>query len=84
MYSPDKAELIVKHLLWKQGEMNGLHENYWHEKEFFDKYTTTEENEKMFKEYGVDFIRKKLRCKKRWADIEMSHIILCYGLKVKK
>lgn len=51
--------------------------------EWYLKYTMTEEQNKIWREWGLKLIKKKLRLPAKVAKTEMAMFDLCYGLKIK-
>jgi hypothetical protein len=52
--------------------------------EWFQEYTMTEVQNKEWKNWGVNYLRKKKRYNKKIAEREMAWIDLFCGLKIKK
>lgn len=48
--------------------------------DWYMRYSTTREGEKIFMKEGTDLIRKRLRLNKKMAEMEMSWFILQWGL----
>lgn len=85
MPKKNSNEEVFKMLINKQLEPhNKTFEDVQGEEEWYLKYTTTEEKEKEFKDWGTDLVRKKLRLSKKRAEKEMSWFLLGYGLKMEK
>ena len=56
------------------------YEDVKNDPEWYMKYRTTREQEKIFQEEGVEILRNKLRMSKKTAQQEMSWFILQWGL----
>ena len=76
MKKPD-VDLIIN----KQLELNGYSRDILETKNWFSKYTTTQELEDAYKQFLIDYIRS-LGYTKKEAIKEMSWIILGFGLRV--
>ena len=59
---------------------NKTYEDVVGDPEWYMKYNTTREDEKVFQEEGVKILREKLRMGKKMAQQEMSWFILQWGL----
>jgi hypothetical protein len=59
---------------------NKTYEDVVGDPEWYMKYNTTREAEKVFQEEGVKILREKLRMGKKMAQQEMSWFILQWGL----
>lgn len=59
---------------------NKTYEDVAGDPEWYMKYNTTRETEKVFQEEGVKILREKLRMSKKMAQQEMSWFILQWGL----
>lgn len=81
----DKTQEAFLHLINKQLEPYGLtYEDIKNSKTWYEDYTTTEEQQQEFMDYGIDYLRKKLRYNKKMAERTMGFFIFGYGLKTKK
>lgn len=59
---------------------NKTYEDVVGDPEWYMRYNTTREDEKVFQEAGVEILRDKLRMTKKMAQQEMSWFILQWGL----
>lgn len=77
---------ILKEVIDKMFEISGHPLKYedvaGREDNWFQQYTMTEAQNKEWREWGTDFIKKKCRYKKELASREMAMIDLYIGLKV--
>ena len=77
----EKTKEDFKELVNLQREPhNKTYEDVVGDPEWYMKYNTTREDEKIFMEAGVEILRKKLRMGKKMAQQEMSWFILQWGL----
>ena len=51
---------------------------------WYTQWTMTEEQNKEWREWGIDYLRKKKRWNKILAGREMAMFDLCYGLKIEQ
>jgi hypothetical protein len=77
---------ILKEVIDKMFEISGHPLKYedvaGREDNWYQQYTMTEAQNKEWREWGTDFIKKKCRYKKELASREMAMIDLYIGLKV--
>jgi hypothetical protein len=81
------AQAIVNEILNKQLEKYNLtidSPEIKGDPEWYRNYTTTQEENQSWMEWGVAFIRKKLRMSNLMAEKEMAWINLQWGLKVEQ
>lgn len=82
----DKNKLILKELIDKMFEIAG-HPLKFEDVEgrtdnWFQQYTMTESQNKEWRDWGTDYIKKKRRCKKTMAEREIAMLDLYCGLKI--
>lgn len=51
---------------------------------WYTQWTMTEEQNKEWREWGIDYLKKKKRWPKYLAEREMAMFDLCYGLKIEQ
>lgn len=77
----DKTKEVFVELVNLQLAPHGkTYEDVLGDPEWYMKYSTTREDEKVFQSAGIEIIRKKLRMTKKLAEQEMSWFILQWGL----
>ena len=77
----EKTKEVFKELVNLQLKPHGkTYEDVVGDPEWYMRYNTTREDEKIFMEAGVEILRKKLRMGKKTAQQEMSWFILQWGL----
>lgn len=84
--TPDKSRLILKELIDKMFEVSG-HSLKFEDVEgrtdnWFQQYTMTEAQNKEWRDWGVNLLRKKRRWPKKLAEREIAMIDLYCGLKI--
>jgi hypothetical protein len=79
----DKQREVFIKLIDMQMEQHGLtYEDIKNDPKFYTNYTTTPERESQWIKDGVELIRKQLRLNKKQAEIEMSWVVLQWGLAI--
>ena len=77
----DKTKEVFRELVNLQLKPHGkTYEDVVGDPEWYMRYNTTREDEKIFMETGVEILRNKLRMSKKTAQQEMSWFILQWGL----
>ena len=83
-----KKTNILKEVIDKMFEISGhplKYENVTGRTDnWFQQYTMTEDQNKEWREWGTEFIKKKMRYKEKIASREMAMIDLYIGLKIEK
>jgi hypothetical protein len=83
MATRDKQREVFIKLIDMQMAQHGLtYEDIKNEPNFYTKYTTTREKEAEWINEGVELIRKELKLNKKSAQIEMSWVVLQWGLRI--
>lgn len=83
MAARDKQREVFIKLIDMQMAQHGLtYEDIKNEPNFYTKYTTTREKEAEWINEGVELIRKELKLNKKSAQIEMSWVVLQWGLRI--
>lgn len=79
----DKQREVFIKLIDMQMEQHGLtYEDIKNDPKFYTNYTTTPEKEAEWIKGGVELIRKQLHLNKKQAEIEMSWVVLQWGLRI--
>lgn len=79
----DKQREVFIKLIDMQMEQHGLtYEDIKNEPNFYINYSTTPDNERKWREDGIELIRKELKLSKKSAETEMSWVILQWGLTI--
>ena len=86
MNRQQKYKQIIKELIDKMFEIAGhplTFEDVENRKDnWFQQYTMTEEQNKQWREWGVEHIRKRAKYSKKIAESEMAWLDLYCGLKI--
>jgi hypothetical protein len=82
----NKDQQIAKDLIDKMFEIAGHTTKYEdvidRKDNWFQQYTMTEQQNKEWRTWGVEYLRKKKRYTKKWAEREMAMLDLYCGLKI--
>jgi hypothetical protein len=82
-----KQEILVE-LINKMFELSGHAMKYedivGRQDDWFQQYTMTEEQNKEWQKWGIEYLRKKKRWTKKMAEREMAMVDLYCGLKIEK
>jgi hypothetical protein len=82
----NKEQRIAKELIDKMFEIAGhtvKYEDVIDRKDnWFQQYTMTQEQNNEWRKWGAEYLRKKKRYTKQWAEREMAMLDLYCGLKV--
>jgi hypothetical protein len=82
-----KADVVI-HLINKMLEKHGVDFAFVSSnpkidgEDWYKYYTCTSEEQTAFKEYAIEYIRKKWRMSKKFAEREAGMFILMFGLRV--
>lgn len=83
-----KERLILKDLIDKMFEIAGHNLKFedveGRKDHWFQEYTMTEEENKEWVKWGIDYIRKKKRLPKKLVEREMAYLNLYCGLKTRE
>jgi len=86
MNTQDKNKRIAKDLIDKMFELAGHAMTYedviGRQDNWFQQYTMTEEQNKEWRKWGEEYLRKKKRWNKKMAEREMAMVDLYCGLKI--
>jgi hypothetical protein len=83
-----KKEDVVVHLINKMLEKHGVDFDFVSAnpkiegEDWYQHFTCTSEEQAAFKEYAVEYIRKRWRMSKKFAEKEANMFILAFGLQV--
>lgn len=79
----DKQREVFIKLIDMQMAQHGLtYEDIKNDPNFYANYTTTPDNERKWREEGIELIRKELKLSKKNAETEMSWVVLQWGLSI--
>lgn len=82
----NKDQTIAKDLINKMFELAGHSVVYedvvGRQDNWFQQYTMTQEQNSEWRKWGVEYLRKKKRYTKKWAEREMAMLDLYCGLKI--
>jgi hypothetical protein len=79
----DKQREVFIKLINMQMEQHGLtYEDIKNDPNFYLNYSTTPDNERKWRDEGIQLIQKELKMSKKNAEIEMSWVILQWGLTI--
>lgn len=79
----DKQREVFIKLINMQMEQHGLtYEDIKNDPNFYRNYTTTPERERQWISEGIELIRKELKLSKKNAEVEMSWVVLQWGLTI--
>ncbi len=80
-----KQEILVE-LINKMFELSGHNMKYedvvGRQDDWFQQYTMTEDQNKEWQKWGIEYLRKKKRWTKKMAEREMAMVDLYCGLKI--
>jgi len=83
----NKRQLMVETLINKMFEISVHNLSYDNIKDrkdnWYQQWTMTEQQNKEWRSWGIDLIKKELRLKKLTAEKEMAWFDLNYGLKIR-
>jgi hypothetical protein len=87
MKTEEKNLIIVKTLINKMFELAGYNIKYEdildRKDNWFQKYTMTEEQNKEWRKWGIEYLYKTKNHSKKWAEREISMLDLYCGLQIK-
>jgi len=88
MNRQDKTIQISKDLINKMFELAGHDMKYedliGRQDDWFTQYTMTQDQNKEWRKWGAEYLRKKKRWTKKMAEREMAMVDLHCGLKIKQ
>lgn len=88
MNQQDKQKQIAKDLINKMFELAGHDMKYEdvieRQDNWFQQYTMTQDQNKEWRKWGTEYLRKKKRWTKKMAEREMAMLDLYCGLKIEK
>jgi hypothetical protein len=84
----NKNDIIVETLINKMFEIAGhsvtINDIIDRTDNWYQQWTMTEEQNEEWRQWGIDYLKKKKRWNKKLAEIQMAMFDLNYGLKIQK
>ena len=77
-----QREVFIKLIDMQMAQHSLTYEDIKNDPNFYTNYSTTPDNERKWREEGIELIRKELKLSKKNAEVEMSWVVLQWGLSI--
>jgi hypothetical protein len=77
-----QREVFIKLIDMQMAQHSLTYEDIKNDPNFYTNYSTTPDNERKWREEGIELIRKELKLSKKNAEVEMAWVVLQWGLTI--